>query len=67
MDQTYHLVWSTPKSLYDEWANDQIRTSLLETLRDVRKSDGKCLNCRERVLKVQRVRVAVDPAKLHHL
>jgi hypothetical protein len=38
-----------------------------QSLRDVGERHGKSLDGREGVLKVERVSVGVDPAKLHHL
>lgn len=40
---------------------------LFHTLRDVRKGYAEFLNCRERILEIQRVRIPIDPAELHHL
>jgi len=44
-----------------------LRTRSLESLSDVGKSDGECLDGTVRVLKVQSVRVVVDASELHHL
>ena len=40
---------------------------LLQSLRDVCQRDPERLDGRERVLEVQRVRVVLDAAELHHL
>lgn len=40
---------------------------LLKPLRDIRQSDGERLQSAERILKIQRVRVAIYSPELHHL
>ena len=40
---------------------------LLESLRHVCQGDTECLDCREWVLEVERIRVVIDPTELHHL
>lgn len=49
-----------------QW-QEKLLHSLLESLRDVSQRNSKSLHRSERMLKVQRVRVAVNATKLHNL